>query len=286
MIETGFLSKARLETLAALPSSDELRARLVMLQAAQASGDTVHGIQLMAAKRRVEEGAERDALQARRPGGCFCLGLGEVNGSSCPCPDGIALVAERHQRAEMRRVRDVAAYIARSGVPPRFQDFTFASHPKRGTAAGKRVEGWRPGREKSGLYLYGDYGSGKTGLAVAALRAYIEREAKGAWFYRFGATLEQARRSYDGDVANPLDEASRRGFIVLDDLGAERATEWVLERLYQLIDHRHGHLLPTVITSNFTLDELAERVGARVAWRIAEMCEPVGIDGRNLREIG
>ena len=46
---------------------------------------------------------------------------------------------------------------------------------------------------------------------------------------------------------------------MMDDLGREKGTEWATERLYVLIDHRYANLLPTVVTTNFDLDELVER---------------------------
>ena len=66
---------------------------------------------------------------------------------------------------------------------------------------------------------------------------------------------------------------ARCGLLILDDLGAEQVkdTTWLEDRLYQIVGHRHANMLPTVITSNVGLDELAGRIGERNGWRIAEM---------------
>lgn len=283
MDETLLVPRARLLEMTSLPTSDELKARLVMLEAAQASGETVHGIQMMSAKRRLELGRERDRLQEQRPSGCVCLGLGVTEGQPCGCPDGIAMVEERKRREANRRRQDISGYLARTLVPPRFEDCTFDSHPLRGQPCWQRVREWRPTREKSGLFIYGGYGTGKTGLAVSALKTHIEREVAGGWFYVVSDLLEQTRRSYGGEGADPLQEVRGRGFVVLDDLGAERPTEWVQERLFQLINHRHGHFLPTIITSNLDMAHIAGALGERIAGRLTEMCIVVEVEGRDLR---
>ena len=63
----------------------------------------------------------------------------------------------------------------------------------------------------------------------------------------------------------------------------QRPSDWVTEKLYQVVNYRHGHLLPTVFTSNLALDALAEHLSPRVAYRIGEMCLRVELTGAQLR---
>ncbi len=71
----------------------------------------------------------------------------------------------------------------------------------------------------------------------------------------------------------------------LDDLGAEKRTDWVLEQLYSIVNERWQDERSIVVTTNTTdLDALREQVGARTVSRLAEICgEPIPIMGPDLR---
>ena len=78
--------------------------------------------------------------------------------------------------------------------------------------------------------------------------------------------------------------------LVLDDLGKEQQTAWTVSRLYAIINARYANMLPTVITSNFKVSELAARMGAcdestarAIASRIAGSCETVAMAGGDRR---
>ena len=66
--------------------------------------------------------------------------------------------------------------------------------------------------------------------------------------------------------------------LILDDVGAENTTAWAVERLFTLLNYRHGEHLTTIITTNLTPEELSQRLGDRLAWRIAEMSDVVSLD--------
>ena len=74
-------------------------------------------------------------------------------------------------------------------------------------------------------------------------------------------------------------------FLILDDLGAEKFTEWVAEAVYDLIDHRYAWMKPTIITSNLDPVRLSELFGARLASRISSG-RVVHLTGRDRRLIG
>lgn len=74
------------------------------------------------------------------------------------------------------------------------------------------------------------------------------------------------------------------GLLILDDLGAEKPTEWVRERIFSIIDYRYGNMLPTWGTSNLTPDKLADQIGERAFWRLIEECDVIEVNGVNLRE--
>jgi DNA replication protein DnaC len=62
-----------------------------------------------------------------------------------------------------------------------------------------------------------------------------------------------------GDPDQILSWHKQADLLLLDDLGAERETEWAIETLYLLIDHRVKHELPTIITTNLTISEFVKR---------------------------
>jgi hypothetical protein len=93
-----------------------------------------------------------------------------------------------------------------------------------------------------------------------------------------------SRRDYYDDEEDALSRAKKAPFLVLDDIGAERSTEWAQDTLNKIIDYRHRNQLPTVLTSNLAPEELADWLGERTMWRIVENAEIVHLDGPNLRD--
>lgn len=72
-------------------------------------------------------------------------------------------------------------------------------------------------------------------------------------------------------------------FLVLDDLGVEKGSEWALQTLYIIINNRYSNCLQTVITSNFSIEEIGIKLGDRIASRIAGMCDVVELTGTDRR---
>ncbi|KKK85389.1 hypothetical protein LCGC14_2773760, partial [marine sediment metagenome] len=143
-------------------------------------------------------------------------------------------------------------------------------------------------------YLWGAYGSGKTGLAIG--HAYERLSQTGPWALRFKPVpdlLSELRSTYgrnEGPTENDvLDTYAHTGLLILDDLGAEQVTGsgWLEDRLYQVIGLRHREELPIIFTSNLSIKQIANRIGERIAWRIVEMCGEdhiVQVTGPNLRD--
>ena len=164
----------------------------------------------------------------------------------------------------------------------------------------------------TGLLLIGGVGCGKTHLAAAIANAIIDNQnipkrqiqaaamgyysdelvspdGSGVRFISVVSLLEKIRASYDSYIENEQDvlaEYMRIKLLILDDLGAEKPTEWVRERLFSLIDYRYGNSLPTVITTNATPRELRDRLGERIADRIKAMCKTCTITSKSHRVAG
>lgn len=144
-----------------------------------------------------------------------------------------------------------------------------------------------------GLLFMGPCGVGKTHLAVAALRALIEKGVP-CLFYEFGVLLKEIQASYDpasqtpeSNILAPVYEAE---VLVLDELGAMRPTAWVLDIMTQIIGRRYNDKKLTILTTNYqdapagpTDEVLEERIGVRLRSRLYEMCVTVVVEGGDYR---
>jgi DNA replication protein DnaC len=147
-----------------------------------------------------------------------------------------------------------------------------------------------------GLLFYGDAGVGKTHLAVALMKEAIRRKGARAVFYETRELLKLVRDSYNAsvestelDVLRPVLEAE---LLVLDDLGAEKKSEWVDETIGLLVNTRYSERRVTVFTTNLADVENTEptsfayQLGLRTRSRLKEMCEWVPIEGADIRDVG
>ena len=147
-----------------------------------------------------------------------------------------------------------------------------------------------------GLLFHGDNGVGKTHLAVALMKEAIRRKGARAIFFETRDLLKLVRDTYNNqveatelEVLRPVLEAE---LLVLDDIGAEKKSEWVEETLGLIVNTRYSERRITVFTTNLTDAEntepnsLALQLGLRIRSRLKEMCEWVEIAGPDTRELG
>ncbi|MPZ49697.1 MAG: hypothetical protein GEU75_10450 [Dehalococcoidia bacterium] len=317
------MNRQRTEELAelvALSPTDELRRRCEEDRPANIS-PVIQEWHLKNMERFLRQAAERDELQASRPSGCWCLGIGGRNISwfeeepdspalyeckvYCDCDDGrrvqVTATEERARRRAAQRSRQVGRLLAEANIPWRLRSCTFDTYPASAASrdAFELVRRWATILEsddgrvlKNSLLLTGRTGVGKSGLAAAALRQLIEAELMHGAFWAVPQLLAALRPGGDSDddLVSSLQEVD---VLVLDDLGAEKPSAWTLDTLFTIIDHRHGEDATTIITSNLSLEQLAKRysavdgeldTGARLGWRIFEMAEAVHVQGPNLRD--
>jgi DNA replication protein DnaC len=122
------------------------------------------------------------------------------------------------------------------------------------------------GVKKGFLIMTGNLGDGKSLLAVAVLR-----EFQGGLFLTHNNLLLDLRRGYNHPTAvDMIQRCQRARCLVVDDFGLSMGGNDELPMLQSIFDHRHGEKMPTIITSNLTLEGIYEAVGARLADRFQQ----------------
>ena len=175
----------------------------------------------------------------------------------------------------------------RAAAPHRYRDAT-CTHP--GIAAWADIAA-ADEHEAGALLITGPLGTGKTHQAFGALRRIAESAPT-----RFEAVATTAPDMFallrpDGSPRGSEEEVRRLAripLLLLDDVGAEKPSEWTEEATYRILNERYNACRPMVITSNLpvhsaTGHDLAARLGGRIASRLAEMATVVPMTGTDRR---
>lgn len=210
--------------------------------------------------------------------------------------DGVSRVT----RCECRLSTLIARRLQDARIPPRYQRCTLDNFVlynneelKRAVEVARRFARGFPAVNK-GLLLIGPPGIGKTHIAVSVLRDVIASTGARGLYYDTRALLRDIRSTYNPvlnaaemDVLRPVMEAE---LLVLDDLGAERLTDWVEETMSLIVNTRYNEKRPTIFTSNYEdipddVNSLLVRVGFRLHSRLKEMCDLLEYDGPDYRNL-
>lgn len=208
--------------------------------------------------------------------------LDEATNSAAPCKC-------RAQRISVRRARALSGVI-----PKKFQGVSFDRPPVTEIDANVVREVSRYVRAIDahldagrGLWLMGDVGTGKTTLAMLVSKAALEARRSVA-IYSLPRLLAEIRSSYDEDARHSytdlIDRLAQVDLLHVDDVGAERTNEWVLEQLYSIVNARYEDGRAIVITTNLDPSALRDQIGERTVSRLVEICgDPLPLFGHDRR---
>jgi DNA replication protein DnaC len=135
-----------------------------------------------------------------------------------------------------------------------------------------------------GLWFVGPTGTGKTTLAMLVANAAL-RAGRSVAIYSLPRLLNEIRETHRSDRSHVdlLDRLTAVDLLHIDDVGAERTTDWVLEELYSIVNARYEDRRAMVITTNLDHDELSAQISERTVSRLTEMCLQLPLHGHDRR---
>ena len=150
---------------------------------------------------------------------------------------------------------------------------------------------------RKGLYLYGDFGVGKSFMVAALAHDLSEKRGVSSTLLHYPSFVIDVKNAIgDGNVKTLVDELKLSEVLILDDIGAEQSTPWVRDEILQVIlQYRMQENLPTFFTSNFDFEELEQHFAKgkhgndeiwearRVMERIRYLAEETRLEGVNRR---
>ena len=116
-------------------------------------------------------------------------------------------------------------------------------------------------------------GNGKTHLAVATLRRILLAGYEDVLFVTSPDIFLEIKTSYGGNADTSekrvIDKYCRIHFLVIDDIGVERVTDWLLQIWYMILSRREVEMKPTLYTSNLSLGDIKNSLGSRISSRLS-----------------
>lgn len=142
------------------------------------------------------------------------------------------------------------------------------------------------GREVDNLLLMGDVGRGKTFLATA-IANHVLQQHKVAVYFTFPEFLDLLRRrrwdNEDEDGGAGMRRLLESDLLILDDLGAEKLTEFVGQELFNVLNQRINQRKPLVVSTNLAFGDLEECYGRRISSRLIGTSEVLRLEGDDVR---
>lgn len=209
----------------------------------------------------------------------------------CPCQYSAAI----EHKAKVKKLQGL------SQIPPQYEGKTFDDYTvDADNQDAVEIASFLINDDNKGAYFFGNVGTGKTFLAAIMAQEIIKR-GRQVLFVKLPKLSELIRATYnkqnqsgntERDYLRPLFEVPT---LILDDVGIEKPTSFICEKLNLIIDERYSSNLQTIITSNLSLEELQatlnkpvdtknfSKVGDRVVDRLQTMCVAIELTGGSRR---
>jgi len=224
-----------------------------------------------------------DQLQRDEP----AAAIRSTSRSSGECPQcggsGNKLIA-----GGVKRCQCVAEAIKRK-IPERFRGCTFANYTAKTDVLAERCRALEKEPTQS-VFLFGDYGAGKTHLAVAQYNALVDVGVSVLFFTMPELLRELRKAELDSEYVSIVVDRVRYAnafHLFIDDVDKYKVTLFKFEALYDLLNTVYNRKLGLTVTSNYSLKELVdyEKLSPAIVRRIDEMCEAWSVTAGVLRQI-
>lgn len=188
------------------------------------------------------------------------------------------------KESEFRKIRAMMPF---EFLETKAKDFQWSKYKADTTAAKEMVNRYILHFEKLrnkgiGLYIYsGTKGSGKTMLACCLVNEITHRYKGSVKFVNIIDFLEMTKKGFSGD-AEAVNTIHRAGLLVVDDIGVQMSKEWIDTVLYGLVNDRYVNRLPTIYTSNVSVNRL--KMDDRITDRIESTTYSVQLPEESIRK--
>ena len=162
------------------------------------------------------------------------------------------------------------AHALKFGIPECYLKMSFKNFVPSTKTQSENVEKLKSlpflGLPKFTIFMYGDPGTGKTHCAVSLMKEYLKHR-----MFMYFANVTRLKNDLIKNINSDKDVAwygKSHRILCIDDLGAEKPTDFFLEQFYSIIDYRYMCSLPTIVTSNLKPSEVADVYHDRLASRL------------------
>lgn len=214
--------------------------------------------------------------------------------------DGVAGVV----RCECIRGSRFERLLANANIPSRYEHCeldnfdNWSRTTEIARVAAEKFVSEYPMPQPFGLLFMGPQGIGKTHLAVGIIKKLIRQKSIPCLFCTFPELLKEIQNSYNPNTQSSemriLEPILDTQVLVLDELGAQKPSDWVRDQVAYVLNYRYNENKVTIITTNFmdpgaegakpsVTDSLAQRIGDRIRSRLFEMCKDIKMDGKDFR---
>lgn len=241
--------------------------------------------QQMERKRKLQQG---DRYQPRREFPCS----GTFRAHGAPSAAARLFVCDEcgeEMGVPLALLDDAAAVswmIERSGLPQRHVG-TVIEKTDDNSSARSALRAWieshATGQIEKPPLLVGEVGRGKTQLLTAAAVSVMRRTHQPVRYWSLADLLDAERQTFKTHDPSPVAAAKLARVLVLDDLGAERETDFAVDTLGQIIDARYREGRPTLGATNIMPSDWPDTFGDRTASRLLEATAPVLVQGHDRR---